>query len=103
VSEGLSVLKGNNVLPDALIERHGQGAFWAARALLADGTPEAITGRCPIHMYVFFLPRCSIFQYLALRTDKDIAFGIEAGANIYLPTPQCEIIPATDCRIDPGR
>jgi hypothetical protein len=36
--EGLGVLKGNNILPDARIEWHGQGAFWAARALLADGT-----------------------------------------------------------------
>jgi hypothetical protein len=77
VLEGLRVLKGDNVLPDALIEWHGQSAFWAARALLADGTPEAVTGRCPIHMYLFFLSRRSMFQYLALRTDKDIAFGIE--------------------------
>jgi hypothetical protein len=28
-------------------------------------------------MYLFFLSRRSMFQYLALRADKNIAFGIE--------------------------
>jgi len=77
VLEGLGALKGNHLLPDALIEWHGQGAFWAARALLAGNTHFAVAGRCPIHMYLFFLSRGSIFQDLALRTDKDIALGIE--------------------------
>ncbi len=53
------------------------GCVGTARALLPDRTHFAVTGRCSIHMYLFFLRR-SMFQYLALRTDKDIAFGIEA-------------------------
>ena len=75
--EGFRLLQGNNLLADGFIEKHGQGAFWTVRALRADRTRFAVTGGGPIHMYVFFLTRGPMLQELALRTDKDIACGIE--------------------------